>query len=78
LLLNEPTQGAIVLDKEYMAELQRRTAILGGGPIEDEVNPEKILERDANVFFYDRREMDKLMGSPSGDRNAALPGVIVN
>ncbi len=41
LLLNEPAPAEIVLDKDYMAELQRRVAIMGGGPIADDANPEK-------------------------------------
>jgi hypothetical protein len=65
LLLNEPTPAGIFLDKDYMAELQRRTAIMGGGPVTDEANPEKVSERDSNPFFYDPNELDKLM-QPSG------------
>jgi hypothetical protein len=65
LLLNEPTPAEIFLDKDYMAELQRRTAIMGGGPVTDEANPERVSERDSNPFFYDPNELDKLM-QPSG------------
>jgi hypothetical protein len=61
LLLNEPTPAEIVLDKDYMAELQRRAAIIGGGPIADETNPKSISDRDSNQFFYDPDELRKLM-----------------
>jgi hypothetical protein len=50
-----------------MAELQRRTAIMGGGPIADEANPEKVSERDSNPFFYDPGQLDKMMQGPGGD-----------
>ena len=60
LLLNEPTPAEIVLDKDYMAELQRRAAIMG--PMApDDANPERISERDSNPFFYDPDELRKLM-----------------
>jgi hypothetical protein len=67
LLLNEPTPSAIFLDTDYMTELERRTAILGGGPIADEANPEKVSERDSNPFFYDPGQLDKMMQAPGGD-----------
>jgi hypothetical protein len=61
LLLNEPTPAEIFLDKDYMAELQRRSAIVGGGPITDEANPHKVSERDSSPFFYHPDELQKLM-----------------
>ncbi|MGC2163910.1 MAG: hypothetical protein WA634_18555 [Silvibacterium sp.] len=61
LLLNEPTPAEIFLDKDYMTELRRRAAIMGGGPITDEANPEKVSDRDSNPFFYDPDELQKLM-----------------
>ena len=61
LLLNEPTPAGIFLDKDYMTELQRRAAIMGGGPLTDEANPEKISDRNSNPFFYDPDELRKLM-----------------
>lgn len=67
LLLNEPTPAAVFLDKDYMTELQRRAAIMGGGPLADEANPEKVSERDSNTFFYDPAEFDKMMQSAPGD-----------
>jgi hypothetical protein len=65
LLLNEPAPSEVVLDKDYMAELQRRAAIVGGGPMADQTNPKSIFERDSNPFFYDPDELRKLM--PVGD-----------
>lgn len=67
LLLNEPTPAGIFLDKDYMTELQRRAAIMGGGPITDEANPEKISDRDSNPFFYDPDELRKLMQPLGGN-----------
>jgi hypothetical protein len=49
-----------------MAELQRRTAMMGGGPIVDEVNPDKIAERDSNPFFYDPEELNKILQPADG------------
>jgi hypothetical protein len=72
LLLNEPTPAQIFLDKEYMAELQRRAAIMGEGPITDQANPEKVSDRDSNPFFYDPEEGRELM-QPSGS-NSSLSG----
>lgn len=60
LLLNEPTPAEIVLDKKYMAELQRRAAITGVGPMGDEADPAKIAIRDMNPFFYDPDEIKAL------------------
>ncbi len=74
LLLNEPTPAEIFLDKEYMAELQRRAAIMGGGPFADEANPEKVSDRDSNPFFYDPKEFDKLMKPLGG--NSPLSGKV--
>jgi len=63
LLLKEPQPAEVFLDKDYMAEMQRRAAIMGGGPIADQANPEKISGRDYNPFFYDPNEMQNMMGS---------------
>jgi len=54
LLLNEPKPAEIFLDRDYMGDLQRRSVLMGGGPITDQTNPEKVLKRDSNVFLYDR------------------------
>jgi hypothetical protein len=72
LLLNEPTPAEIVLDKDYAAELHRRAAIMGGGPIADQADPGKVSDRDSNPFFYDTEELQKLM-QPSGS-NLPLSG----
>jgi hypothetical protein len=64
LLLNEPAPVNIVLDMDYMGELQRRASITKAGPMADQVNPQKISERDANPFFYDPDEFRNLMQSP--------------
>jgi hypothetical protein len=61
LLLNEPTPSEVVSDREYMAELQRREAIVGEGPIADQTNPKNIGDRDSNPFFYDPGARRKLM-----------------
>jgi hypothetical protein len=61
LLLNEPTPAEIVLDKDYMAELQRRAAIVGEGPMAHQSNPKTISDRDSNPFFYEPGELRKLM-----------------
>jgi hypothetical protein len=63
LLLNEPAPSEIMLDKDYMAELQRRAAIVGEGPITDQTNPKNISDRDSNPFFYDPDELRRLMQS---------------
>ncbi|NYF80168.1 hypothetical protein [Granulicella arctica] len=60
LLLNEPTPAEIALDKDYMIELQRRSAIFGAGPMADDADPGKISERDSNPFFYDPDELGNL------------------
>lgn len=65
LLLHEPTPAEVVLDQDYMAELQRRAALIGEGPIADQTNREKIAERDANQFFYDPDELRKFLKPPS-------------
>ena len=59
-LLNEPVPAEILLDRDYMAELQRRTAITGGGPMGDLADPRRIVERDSNPFFYDPDELNNL------------------
>jgi len=75
LLLNEPTPSEVVLDKDYMAELERRAAIMGGGPIADQANPKNIFDRDSNPFFYDPDELRKVrkLMVPLGP-SSSLPG----
>jgi hypothetical protein len=62
LLLKEPRPAEIFLDKDYMAEMRRRAAIMGEGPVTDQADPEKISDRDYSPFFYDPNEMQKMMG----------------
>jgi len=61
LLLNEPVPAEIVLDKAYMAELERRSDIMGIAAAVDDGNPENISGRDANPFFYDPDELQKFL-----------------
>jgi hypothetical protein len=63
LLLHEPSPAAALLDKDYMAELQRRAAISDDRVIMDIVNPETVLERDSNPFFYDPDELSNIFQS---------------
>jgi hypothetical protein len=72
LLLNEPVPAEIILDTDYMAELQRRASLAGEGPMADQTKPEKIFDRDANPFFYDPDELNKLM-QPLGS-NSSMSG----
>jgi len=62
LLLKEPRPAEVFLDKDFMAEMRRRAAIMGGDPIADQANPEKVSDRDYNPFFYDPNEMQKMTG----------------
>ncbi len=62
LLLKDPHPAEVFLDKDYMAEMKRRSAIMGPGPVTDQADPEKISDRDYNPFFYDPNEMQKMMG----------------
>lgn len=50
LLLRQPIPAQIVMDKGYMAEIQRRAQIRRGA-----ANPERALQEEAksSVFFYD-------------------------
>lgn len=60
LLLNEPVPAEILFDKDYVAELQRRSKLLGDAVMADEADPKKIIERDSNPFFYDPDELNNL------------------
>ena len=59
LLLNEPPPANVFLDKDYMAEMQRRSLIMGGGPITDQANPEKVREYGYNPFLYGSDQTEK-------------------
>jgi len=71
-LLNEPVPAEILLDKDYMTELQRRASVTGAGPIAEVADPEKISQRDSDPFFY---EPDGLRNLPMQlpDAPSALP-----
>jgi hypothetical protein len=60
LLLKEPRPAEIFLNTEYMAEMHRRAAIMGEGPITDQANPKKVSDRDYNPFFYDPEEYRRI------------------
>jgi len=62
LLLSEPRPAEAFLDKDYMAEMKRRAAIMGPGPVTDQADPDKVSDRDYSPFFYDPNEMQKMMG----------------
>jgi hypothetical protein len=53
LLLVEPGPAEIFLNKDYMKELKRRAALMGGGPWADQENPDNISDRDSNPFLSD-------------------------
>lgn len=61
-ILKEPSPAEIFLDKDYMAEMKRRAAIMGPGPVTDQADPEKISDHDYSPFFYDPNEMEKMIG----------------
>ena len=60
LLLHEPRPAEVFLDKDYMAEMKRRAAIMGPGPVTDQADPEKVSERDYSPFFYDPNGMQEM------------------
>jgi len=53
LLLVEPGPAEIFLNKDYIKELKRRAALMGGGPWADLGNPDNISDRDSNPFLSD-------------------------
>ena len=73
LLLRESIPAEISLNKGYMAELQRRAAIMGLGPITDQTNPEKISDRDYTPFFYNETEQ-VIFFAPNAPPAGASPG----
>lgn len=70
LLLKEPRSAEICLNKEYMAELQRRATVMGRGPITDQANPENVSDRDYDPFLYDEmlKRMSAAAPMPRGQR----------
>ena len=63
LQLIEPRPAEISLDKDYMAELQRREALTGEVTPEDKNNPGKVLKGDSNPFLYDPDFLERLIQS---------------
>lgn len=72
LLLSEAEPARVFLNQEYMAELRRRAAIMGDPFITAQADPENIVDRDFNPFFYDPNEFQKL--TQGGGANSPLPG----
>jgi hypothetical protein len=68
LLLKEPRPAEIFLNKDYMAEMQRRAALMGGDMVTDQANPEKVSDRNYNRFLYDPGEMKQILGVKEGKR----------
>jgi hypothetical protein len=64
LMLKDPHPAEVFLDKDYMAEMKRRAAIMGEGPVADQADPEKLSDRDYSPFLYDPNEMQKKMMGP--------------
>jgi len=58
LLLSEPRPAETFLNKDYVAELQRRAAVMGGGSVWDEADPAKVSDRDYTPFLYDEMQKD--------------------
>lgn len=53
LLLRESKPAEISMDRDYMAELRRRAAIMGGGRANDQGNAENPSSGDSSPFLYD-------------------------
>jgi hypothetical protein len=53
LLLNEPDPADVFLDKAYMAEMKRRAALMGPGPVTDQADPDKVSKIRFQPFWYD-------------------------
>jgi hypothetical protein len=52
LLLAEPRPAEIFSNKEYMAELQRRAAIIGDEMTAEQANPSKLSDQGFTPFLY--------------------------
>jgi hypothetical protein len=52
LLLVEPRPAEMFSNKDYMAELQRRAAIIGDEVTTDQANPYKLSDKDFTPFLY--------------------------
>jgi hypothetical protein len=53
LLLSEPRPADVFVDTELMRELRRRAALMPG-PINDQIDPDKVREQDASPFRFCR------------------------
>lgn len=74
LLLKEPRPAEVFLNKDYMAELKRRAALMGPGPITDQADPDQVSDRDYDPFLYGhaKEKMMMMMEGP-GIQPAPLP-----
>ncbi len=71
LQLSETPPAQVFLDKSYMAEMERRAALMGDLGLTDQANPAKVVD-DWRPFYYDPEEMEKAMKGvkmmgPAGD-----------
>jgi hypothetical protein len=73
LLLKEARPAEIFLNKDYMAEVQRRAAIMGPGPITDQAKPDNVSDRDYDPFLYD--QVTKMMAAAPRFQAAMMPPV---
>jgi len=51
LLLVETRPAEIFLNRDYMAELQRRAAIMGNDPVTNQTNPDKLSDQNFSPFL---------------------------
>jgi hypothetical protein len=52
LILAEPRPAEIFLDKDYMAELRRRAAIIGDPFVTSQTDPQQISDKHFSPFLY--------------------------
>jgi hypothetical protein len=55
LMLAEPRPAEMFLNKEYMAELRRRTAIIGYGLLTAQTEPGNVQDENFSPFLYDSK-----------------------
>jgi hypothetical protein len=63
LILVEPRPAEIFSNREYMAELQRRAAIIGDPLIADQANPDKLSDQNFDPFLYHSSDEQKILQS---------------
>jgi hypothetical protein len=74
LMLVEPRPAEIFSNKEYMAELQRRAAIIGDPLIADQTNPDKLSDQNFDPFLYHSNDEQKILQSLEiGPSPSAVP-----